>query len=191
MYVTQVIIDYIIASLKNDLAIATGNVINGAGIAIKDVDGKVISLKSTYSGEHEYVGLNDTLNSYFYFRLNGSYTETRKAGNTKRGSCGLESEIRVPLKLVMQHKCADPRMLMDALKSSLYNVNYKWVKWEYDVINVKLFPGVSNVVSWEVYQSETGKDPKTLNSLMQMISVDFDLRYDFTWSEKCKPFKIC
>ena len=191
MYATQTIIDYIINSLKTEMQLASGSIVNGSGLCIKDIENKVVSLNVNGSGEREYCGLNDALNTYFYIRLNGQYSQTRKASNTKRGSCGLEAEIRVPLKIVMQHKCADPRLLMDFLNSNLYNINYKMIKWNYDIMNVRLFPGVINIIPWENYQSETGKDPKTLNSLMQIISADFELRYDFTWNDKCDKFKIC
>jgi hypothetical protein len=30
-----------------------------------------------------------------------------------------------------------------------------------------------------------------LQSLMQIVSIDFELRYDFSLTEKCKPFTIC
>jgi hypothetical protein len=191
MIIAQTIIDYLIKSIETEMNAVTGANVTGKGIAIKDVLGQVVSLQTNGSGEREYLGLNDTLRTYFYIRLNGNYTETRKAANVKRGSCGLESEVRVPLKAVMQHPCADPLMLLDAFKYGLFNTNFKGVIWGYDIVNIRIFPLISSVVSWEIYNLETGKDAKTMNSLMQIVSHDFELRFDLTYSDKCKKFKIC
>jgi hypothetical protein len=191
MIITQTIIDNLISGINLEWKNLTGENVNGSGIAVKDTSGQVVEMKVSENGSRNYIGIDDSKNSYFYIRLNGTQTESRKAGNVKRGSCGLEMEVRTPLKLVFQHRCSDPRLLLDAVKFALFNVNLKSIKWDYDILNIRLFPATSEVLSWIVYATETGKEPKTLNSLLQIISIDFELRYDLTYNEKCKPFNIC
>jgi hypothetical protein len=82
-------------------------------------------------------------------------------------------------------------MLLDSVKFALYGANFKGVQWQYAIVNPRLFPVSNEVLPWTVYAAETGKDPKTLLSLMQIVSLDFELRYDFSLTEKCKPFAIC
>jgi hypothetical protein len=191
MIVAQEIIDYIISQVSAEMSANTGQIISGAGIAVKDIAGQVVTLQVDYKGFRNYVGLDDSKTGYFYIRLNGQFSEPRKAANVKRGSCGIESEVRIPLKLVFQHRCADPRVLLDAVKAALFNISFSGVKWNYNIVSPKLYPLTSELLPWVVYQSETGKDPKTLNNLMQIVSVDFELRFDYTYTEKCKPFSFC
>lgn len=190
MYVTQNIITELIKQI--DTAMASVNVnVNGNGIAVKDTAGQVVTLNVTQNGTRNYVGITDTARTGYYIRVNGIVSETRKAANTKRGSCGIELDVRVPLKLVFWHVCADPRMLLDSVKFALYGANFKGVQWQYAIVNPRLFPVSNEVLPWTVYAAETGKDPKTLLSLMQIVSLDFELKYDFSLTEKCKPFAIC
>lgn len=190
MYVTQDIITELIKQI--DTAMASVNVnVHGNGIAVKDTAGQVVTLNVTQNGTRNYVGITDTARTGYYIRTNGIVSETRKAANTKRGSCGIELDVRVPLKLVFWHVCADPRMLLDSVKFALYGANFKGVQWQYSIVNPRLFPVSNEILPWTVYAAETGKDPKTLLSLMQIVSLDFELRYDFSLTEKCKPFAIC
>jgi hypothetical protein len=190
MYVTQDIITELIKQI--DTAMATVNVnVNGNGIAVKDTASQVVTLNVTQNGTRNYVGITDTSRTGYYIRTNGIVSETRKAANTKRGSCGIELDVRIPFKLVFWHLCADPRMLLDSVKFALYGANFKGVQWQYAIVNPRLFPVSNEVLPWTVYAAETGKDPKTLLSLMQIVSLDFELRYDFSLTEKCKPFAIC
>ncbi len=191
MIVAQEIVNVIISQVATQLTTGTGQIFTGAGIAVKDTAGQVVELNVSQNGHRNYVGIDDSKANYFYIRLNGSISEPRKAANTKRGSCGIESEVRVPLKLVAQSRCSDPRLLLDAVKAALFTVNFKGVQWQYNIINPKLSPLTSEVLPWTVYASETGKDANTLLSLMQIISVDFELRFDYNYTEKCKPFVIC
>jgi hypothetical protein len=190
MYVTQDIITELIKQIDTAMAAVNVNV-NGNGIAVKDTAGQVVTLNVTQNGTRNYVGITDTARTGYYIRVNGIVSETRKAANTKRGSCGIELDVRVPLKLVFWHVCADPRMLLDSVKFALYGANFKGVQWQYAIVNPRLFPVSNEVLPWTVYAAETGKDPKTLLSLMQIVSLDFELRYDFSLTEKCKPFAIC
>lgn len=190
MYVTQDIITELIKQIDTAMAAVNVNV-HGNGIAVKDTAGQVVTLNVTQNGTRNYVGITDTARTGYYIRTNGIVSETRKAANTKRGSCGIELDVRVPLKLVFWHLCADPRMLLDSVKFALYGANFKGVQWQYAIVNPRLFPVSNEVLPWTVYASETGKDPKTLLSLMQIVSLDFELRYDFSLTEKCKPFNIC
>ena len=190
MYVTQNIITELIKQIDTAMAAVNVNV-NGNGIAVKDTAGQVVTLNVTQNGTRNYVGITDTARTGYYIRTNGIVSETRKAANTKRGSCGIELDVRVPLKLVFWHVCADPRMLLDSVKFALYGANFKGVQWQYAIVNPRLFPVSNEVLPWTVYAAETGKDPKTLLSLMQIVSLDFELRYDFSLTEKCKPFAIC
>jgi hypothetical protein len=190
MYVTQNIITELIKQIDTAMAAVNVNV-NGNGIAVKDTAGQVVTLNVTQNGTRNYVGITDTARTGYYIRVNGIVSETRKAANTKRGSCGIELDVRVPLKLVFWHVCADPRMLLDSVKFALYGANFKGVQWQYAIVNPRLFPVSNEVLPWTVYAAETGKDPKTLLSLMQIVSLDFELRYDFSLTEKCKPFAIC
>jgi hypothetical protein len=82
-------------------------------------------------------------------------------------------------------------MLLDSVKFALYGANFKGVQWQYAIVNPRLFPVSNEILPWVVYAAETGKDAKTLQSLMQIVSIDFELRYDFSLTEKCKPFTIC
>lgn len=190
MYVTQDIITELIKQI--DISMAAVNVnVHGNGIAVKDTAGQVVTLNVTQNGTRNYVGITDTARTGYYIRTNGIVSETRKAANTKRGSCGIELDVRVPLKLVFWHQCADPRMLLDSIKFALYGANFKGIQWQYAIVNTRLFPLSNEILPWVVYAAETGKDPKTLQSLMQIVSLDFELRYDFSLTEKCKPFKIC
>lgn len=190
MYVTQNIITELIKQI--DIAMAAVNVnVHGNGIAVKDTAGQVVTLNVTQNGTRNYVGITDTARTGYYIRVNGIVSETRKAANTKRGSCGIELDVRVPFKLVFWHLCADPRMLLDSVKFALYGANFKGVQWQYAIVNPRLFPVSNEILPWVVYAAETGKDPKTLQSLMQIVSLDFELRYDFSLTEKCKPFNIC
>ena len=190
MYVTQNIITELIKQIDTAMAAVNVNV-NGNGIAVKDTAGQVVTLNVTQNGTRNYVGITDTARTGYYIRTNGIVSETRKAANTKRGSCGIELDVRVPLKLVFWHQCADPRMLLDSVKFALYGANFKGIQWQYAIVNPRLFPVSNEVLPWTVYAAETGKDPKTLLSLMQIVSLDFELRYDFSLTEKCKPFAIC
>lgn len=190
MYVTQNIITELIKQIDTAMAAVNVNV-HGNGIAVKDTAGQVVTLNVTQNGTRNYVGITDTARTGYYIRTNGIVSETRKAANTKRGSCGIELDVRVPLKLVFWHVCADPRMLLDSVKFALYGANFKGVQWQYAIVNPRLFPVSNEVLPWTVYAAETGKDPKTLLSLMQIVSLDFELRYDFSLTEKCKPFAIC
>ena len=190
MYVTQNIITELIKQIDTAMAAVNVNV-HGNGIAVKDTAGQVVTLNVTQNGTRNYVGITDTARTGYYIRTNGIVSETRKAANTKRGSCGIELDVRVPLKLVFWHVCADPRMLLDSVKFALYGANFKGVQWQYAIVNPRLFPVSNEVLPWTVYAAETGKDPKTLLSLMQIVSLDFELRYDFSLTEKCKPFTIC
>jgi hypothetical protein len=190
MYVTQDIITELIKQIDTAMAAVNVNV-NGNGIAVKDTAGQVVTLNVTQNGTRNYVGITDTARTGYYIRTNGIVSETRKAANTKRGSCGIELDVRVPFKLVFWHVCADPRMLLDSVKFALYGANFKGVQWQYAIVNPRLFPVSNEVLPWTVYAAETGKDPKTLLSLMQIVSLDFELRYDFSLTEKCKPFAIC
>ena len=190
MYVTQNIITELIKQI--DIAMSAVNVnVNGNGIAVKDTAGQVVTLNVTQNGTRNYVGITDTSGAGYYIRTNGIVSETRKAANTKRGSCGIELDVRVPFKLVFWNLCADPRMLLDSVKFALYGANFKGVQWQYAIVNPRLFPVSNEILPWTVYAAETGKDPKTLLSLMQIVSIDFELRYDFSLTEKCKPFTIC
>ena len=190
MYVTQDIITELIKQIDTAMAAVNVNV-HGNGIAVKDTAGQVVTLNVTQNGTRNYVGITDTARTGYYIRTNGIVSETRKAANTKRGSCGIELDVRVPLKLVFWHVCADPRMLLDSVKFALYGANFKGVQWQYAIVNPRLFPVSNEVLPWTVYAAETGKDPKKLLSLMQIVSLDFELRYDFSLTEKCKPFAIC
>jgi hypothetical protein len=190
MYVTQNIITELIKQI--DAAMAAVNVnVNGNGIAVKDTAGQVVTLNVTQNGTRNYVGITDTAGTGYYIRVNGIVSETRKAANTKRGSCGIELDVRVPFKLVFWNLCADPRMLLDSVKFALYGANFKGIQWQYAIVNPRLFPVSNEILPWVVYAAETGKDPKTLLSLMQIVSIDFELRYDLALNEKCKPFTIC
>jgi hypothetical protein len=190
MYVTQNIITELIKQIDTAMAAVNVNV-HGNGIAVKDTAGQVVTLNVTQNGTRNYVGITDTARTGYYIRVNGIVSETRKAANTKRGSCGIELDVRVPFKLVFWHVCADPRMLLDSVKFALYGANFKGVQWQYSIVNPRLFPVSNEILPWTVYAAETGKDPKTLLSLMQIVSLDFELRYDFSLTEKCKPFTIC
>jgi hypothetical protein len=190
MYVTQNIITELIKQINTAMAAVNVNV-NGNGIAVKDTAGQVVTLNVTQNGTRNYVGITDTSGAGYYIRTNGIVSETRKAANTKRGSCGIELDVRVPFKLVFWNLCADPRMLLDSVKFALYGANFKGVQWQYAIVNPRLFPVSNEILPWTVYAAETGKDPKTLLSLMQIVSLDFELRYDFSLTEKCKPFAIC
>jgi hypothetical protein len=190
MYAAQTIIDVIITEIITELTAVTGEVITGAGLTVKDTSGQVVTLESGVNGDRKYSGLDDSKGTYFYIRINGNITEGRKPANTKRGSCGIESEIRIPLKLVIQHRCADPRKLLDVVKSALFTANLKQ-NWLYNIVNVKLYPTSSNVLPWDVYNSETGKEAKTMNSLLQIVSTDFELRFDFNYNNKCDDFNLC
>lgn len=190
MYVTQNIITELIKQIDTAMAAVNVNVY-GNGIAVKDTAGQVVTLNVTQNGTRNYVGISDTARTGYYIRTNGIVSETRKAANTKRGSCGIELDVRVPFKLVFWHLCADPRMLLDSVKFALYGANFKGIQWQYAIVNPRLFPVSNEVLPWTVYAAETGKDPKTLLSLMQIVSLDFELRYDFSLTEKCKPFAIC
>jgi len=190
MYVTQNIITELIKQIDTAMAAVNVNV-NGNGIAVKDTAGQVVTLNVTQNGTRNYVGITDTSGAGYYIRVNGIVSETRKAANTKRGSCGIELDVRVPFKLVFWNLCADPRMLLDSVKFALYGANFKGVQWQYAIVNPRLFPVSNEILPWTVYAAETGKDAKTLQSLMQIVSIDFELRYDFSLTEKCKPFTIC
>ena len=108
MYVTQDIITELIKQIDTAMAAVNVNV-HGNGIAVKDTAGQVVTLNVTQNGTRNYVGITDTARTGYYIRTNGIVSETRKAANTKRGSCGIELDVRVPLKLVFWHVCADPR----------------------------------------------------------------------------------
>lgn len=190
MYVTQNIITELIKQIDTAMAAVNVNV-NGNGIAVKDTAGQVVTLNVTQNGTRNYVGITDTAGTGYYIRTNGIVSETRKAANTKRGSCGIELDVRVPFKLVFWNLCADPRLLLDSVKFALYGANFKGVQWQYAIVNPRLFPVSNEILPWVVYAAETGKDAKTLQSLMQIVSIDFELRYDFSLTEKCKPFAIC
>jgi len=187
MIVTQYIVQQIIEQINT----ALGGAVCGGGIAIKDVEGKVVSLNTSEAGEREYLGLTDTKGTYFYIRLaNSRISETRKAANVRRGSCGIEQETKASFKLVAMTSCADALMWAEVVKQALYNVNLN-LNYPYSVVGAKLYPQSTNINSWEVYTEETGLDPKTLNSYIKIVSVDFELRYDYIYTDKCDNIKIC
>lgn len=191
MTVTQTIISEIISQVTASFEAATGTLISGAGLAIKDIEGKVVTLNVSASGEREYIGLTDTKGTYFYIRLaNTRVSETRKPANTKRGSCGIEQETRVILRLVAMHQCADAAMFAEIMKQALYTTDLKLI-WPYQIASAKLFPSTTNINPWEVYTEETGKEANTLNSYTQIIAIDFELRYDYTYSDKCGSLTLC
>ena len=61
----------------------------------------------------------------------------------------------------------------------------------YDISDIRIFPVSYSAVPWNVYELESGRDPKTLVSNLQCISVDIVLQYQYTYSDKCKDFSIC
>ncbi len=56
MYVTQNIITELIKQIDAQMAAVNVNV-NGQGIAVKDVDGQVVTLDVTQNGHRNYVGI--------------------------------------------------------------------------------------------------------------------------------------
>jgi hypothetical protein len=185
MQIAQTIVDYIISQMASVVGF------DGYGIAIKDAQGKVVSLSVSESGERQFWGLDDTMGSKFYFRQNGNPTETRATAGGKIGSCGTEIIQRLPLKLVGQHPCASPSLLIDYLKYALFTTKFRGVRWDYDISEIKIFPITYNAVPWEVYAAETGKDAKSLVSNLQIISVDLVLQFQYSYSDKCIAFSVC
>ncbi len=103
MYVTQDIITELIKQIDTAMAAVNVNV-HGNGIAVKDTAGQVVSLNVTQNGHRNYVGITDTARTGYYIRVNGIVSETRKAANTKRGSCGIELDVRIPFILKISAK---------------------------------------------------------------------------------------
>lgn len=187
MQITQTIVTELINRIKTEL----GNGLDGAGIAIVDADKKVVSMAISEAGEREFLGLTDTKGSYFYIRLNGAPSESRPAAAQRYGSCGNEIIERVPLKLVAMHPCQDPAELLNAFKFALYNQCLKKFQSVYQIADIRLFPVTSDCVPWRVYVSETGNKWESLHSMMQFVSIDFILQYQYTYTEKCVDYKIC
>jgi hypothetical protein len=187
MKIAQTIIDYIIAQMK----ISIGNDVDGAGIGIVDTSGRVVSSYISDSGERDFLGLSDTRGNYFYFRLNGSPVETRLAAGAKFGSCGTQIQTRIPLKLVVQHRCQSSAELIEVFKSNLFRVNLNRGGWGYDIFDIKLIPVSFNVSPWDVWKSETGRDANEFGSMWQIGSVDFILQIQYTYSDKCISFDLC
>jgi hypothetical protein len=73
MTLAQTIVDEIIKQVET----AIGNDVNGDGIGIFDINGHVVALEVSTTGERQYIGLDDTKGNRFYIRLNGSVTESR------------------------------------------------------------------------------------------------------------------
>lgn len=186
MRIAQTIVQYIIQEI-----ITVFPNLSGDGLGIKDVDSRIVTMDATQSGERTYIGLDDTKGNRFYIRLNGLAAETAVTGGTKRGSCGNEIQARYPLRLVVQHNCQTASDLVESIKHALYTINFTKHIWSYDVTNIKLVPVSVNVVDWQVYQEETGQQPKSLHSVLQFASVDFTLQFVYTYSNKCIDFNIC
>ena len=182
----------IITEIINQIIAQLGNGLTGSGIAIKDIKGQVVSLELSGSGEREFLGLDDTKGSYFYIRQNGTPVETPVTSATaRRGSCGTEILTRIPFKLVAMHRCQDPKTLVEAFKFALFTTNLTNVAKPYQVTDARALPSSFSAVPWEVYVSETGKDATTLQSGLQVVSVDFNLQFQYTYSDKCIEYKIC
>ena len=186
MKIAQTIIDYIIDQIKNNI----GNGIDGAGIGIIDASKKIVSATISDSGERDFLGLNDTRGNYFYFRTNGSPVESRLAAGSKRGSCGTQIQTRIPLKLVVQHRCESSIELVDVMKSALYTINLNR-NWKYDIFDIKLIPVSFNPSPFDVWKMETGRESNEFDSMWQIISIDFLLQIQYTYSNKCISFDIC
>jgi|32_taG_2_1085360.scaffolds.fasta_scaffold05764_3 hypothetical protein len=187
MKLAQNITDEIISQIQT----AIGNDTHGDGIAVFDTDGRVVSLAISSSGEREYFGLNDTKGNRFYIRLNGSVTESRITGNQKRGSCGVEDRTRIPMRLVAQHVCEDPRTLVEGYKRALYRVNLPLKYDGFSLQYIRIIPVSMNPIPWDVFAAETKKDPADLVSFMQIIAIDFVLEYQYNYADKCPIINIC
>jgi len=181
----------IIQEIINQIVTTLGNGLTGSGIAIKDSQGKVVSLEVSQSGERIFLGLDDTKGSYFYIRQSGLSVEARVAAANRFGSCGNEMSVRIPFKLVAMHRCDDPKKLLESFKFALYSTNLKSFYTDFKVSNITLFPVSSNAISWEIYVQETGRDANTLQSTLQIISIDFILQFQHTYNNLCVDFKIC
>jgi hypothetical protein len=160
---------------------------HGKGIAIKDIQGKVVSLDVSASGERENWGINDNFGTYYYFRLNGTASEVKSTPAQRYGSCGLQIQQRVPLKLVAQHRCQSPIEFLESVKAALYATHVNLP----NLGTVTILPINSNAVPWEVYASETGRDASTLHSLLQIVSIDFTLQIEYAPADKCFFNPIC
>lgn len=187
MIIAQTIVDEIIKQIES----AIGQDVTGRGIGIFDINNRVVSLDISNSGEREYLGLTDTRGFYFYIRANGNPNESRITGRTKTGSCGLESRSRIPMKMVIMKSCSDSRALLDAFRKSLYSVNFSRFKPVYKINDIKIQPASFNVVPWQIYKDETGLDPKTFSSSIQIVSIDFNLEYFYNYADECPDFDIC
>jgi hypothetical protein len=177
----------IVKEIIRQMAAFDPNLSNGRGIAIKDVKGQVVSLEVSASGERDYLGLSDIEGTYYYFRLNGTTTEVAATPAQRYGSCSMQIQQRVPLKLVAQHRCQSPIDFLESLKSALYSTTPKMN----GVDNILFLPANSNPVPWEVYAAETGREPETLQSLLQVVSLDFTLQIQYSPSNECFNNKIC
>lgn len=192
MIIVQTILNHVIESVKTALEAQTKTTVCGAGLAVKDMNGTVVSSEIDQYSNRKYLGPTDTKGTYFYIRLNGKSSELKAGKAAKRGSCALQQEIKVPLRLVAMHKCADTRLWVDAVKAALYNTSFKGINFDgFDVVDVTINPISSNMLPWEVYKDETNKNYETFSSQWQLVSVDFELRFDLTYSKKCNNFDIC
>ena len=187
MTLAQTIIDEIIKQVET----AIGNDVNGDGIGIFDISGHVVSLEVSTIGERQYISLDDTKGNRFYIRLNGSVTESRITGGSKRGSCGTEDRTRIPMKLVAQHFCEDPKKLLEGYKRALYRVKLPKRFDDFAMQYTRINPASMNPISWDVFAAETKKDPSQLKSMMQIVSVDFILEYQYNYADDCPTINIC
>lgn len=187
MQLAQSIVDLIISQIET----AIGNDVHGDGIGIFDIDGRVVSLNVSSSGERKYIGLDDTKGNRFYIRLNGAVTESRITGTQKRGSCGTEDRTRIPMRLVVQHKCDDPRKLIEAYKRALYRVSIPKRIDDFAMQYTRINPVSMNPIPWDVFAAETKKDPSELKSFIQIVSIDFSLEYQYNYADKCPIINIC
>ena len=187
MILAQNIIDEVIRQIEAVI----GNDTHGDGIGIFDIDGHVVSLSISSSGEREYIGLDDTKGNRFYIRLNGNVSESRITGSAKRGSCGTEDRTRIPMRLVAQHFCEDPRTLVEGYKRALYRVQmpkrFDGFAMQYTRIN----PVSMNPIPWDVFAAETKKNASELKSNMRIISIDFILEYQYNYADNCPIINIC
>lgn len=187
MILAQNIIDQVISQIET----AIGNDTHGDGIGIFDINGHVVSLSVSSSGERKYIGLDDTNGNRFYIRLNGSVTESRITGTQKRGSCGTEDRVRIPMRLVAQHVCDDPRSLLEGYKRALYRVKlpkkFDGFQMQYTRIN----PVSMNPIPWDVFAAETKKQASELKSMIQIVSIDFILEYQYNYADDCPTINIC
>jgi hypothetical protein len=187
MILAQNIIDVVISQIET----AIGNDTHGDGIGVFDVDGRVVSLSISSSGERKYIGLDDTIGNRFYIRLNGAVTESRITGTAKRGSCGTEDRVRIPMRLVAQHVCEDPRTLIEGYKRALYRVQLPKKFDGFSMQYTRINPVSMNPIPWDVFAAETKKNPNELKSMMQIVAIDFILEYQYNYADDCPTINIC